>query len=86
MTRGPAPIRISCLYCDYESDSAARIGGDGYRAPTVGDVSMCGSCGGLSIWTAYGLRVPTPIEVVELNENETIRAALHAWRTMKGKS
>lgn len=75
-----------CPFCGYEADRVSAIGGEGWRLPKVGDVSLCVSCGGLGIWTAFGLRVPNPLEAGELTMDRNIQTALAAWREVKGRT
>lgn len=58
---------------------------DGYTGargaePKPGDVSICGYCGNIAIYTGTGVRPPTPIEQTELNADDTVSVIANAIR------
>lgn len=75
-----------CPTCGARRDAHAALSGD--RAPRAGDVSVCGECAAVAIYTGEPLRPvrePTAIELRALLEDPEIRAAVAAchageWR------
>ncbi|MBY0559895.1 hypothetical protein [Hyphomicrobium sp.] len=57
--------------------------GVGAARPAEGDLSLCFSCGTLSIFNAdLTIRPPTEAEQAELNASPQVRAAVEAFRTV----
>lgn len=78
--RGPSV----CPTCGASTNAHASLDGD--RPPVAGDVSVCGECGAVSIYTgAFSRRTPTSVELVALLAEPMVRTAVAAcyageWR------
>lgn len=81
MTAAAAPLAVACLACRYQFDSATQVGGEAPVRPHVGSVSLCLNCGHLAIWTAYGLRQPTDVELAEIMGQREVALSVGYIRT-----
>lgn len=67
---------MTCPHCGRENK--AHDGPTEDATPEPGDVSICWRCHGIGIYTAFGIRIPTPTEDTELRNDPKVRAALAA--------
>lgn len=51
---------------------------DPSAVPSPGDVTLCGHCGQLGIYTENAIRLPTPEELAEITADQRIRDAMTA--------
>jgi Zn-finger nucleic acid-binding protein len=68
--------RRICPYCQIELTDHERQG----ATPKPDDVGLCFHCGGVSIFTEDGMRLPTPDELAEIESEEEFRSAQEAMR------
>lgn len=61
---------VACPACGYVADAASVVPGHKDATPAAGDFSVCAECGAVRQFTAaLGLRVPTPQEIKELDQD-----------------
>lgn len=64
-----------CPHCQ-TTLSATMLVGEGDHTPEPGDVDVCAYCAKVSLFTTYGLRVPTTAEKAELDLEPDVRRAV----------
>lgn len=65
---------MTCVLCGARNDAAT--GPERADVPDIGDVCLCFSCGGISIFTLKGTRVPTATELIDILKDPVITEAV----------
>lgn len=75
--------RTVCPHCLTENDAVAPVSGDDDLLPSEGAVSLCQTCGRLSVFVVDGtdvsLRKPTSSEARELADDPYIIGIVTTW-------
>lgn len=79
------PLVTVCPWCSARHDDAMIVDAAGWQPPKVGDVSLCISCAKPGIWTAYGLRLPTPAESTELMASPLLAQVVDQIHRVNGR-
>lgn len=75
-----------CPFCSRTNELATGVDHSKGKTPSDGSISMCMTCGELSIFDAAtegGLRRPTSDEYVGIAHDQTIRRMRAAWMAMR---
>lgn len=72
-----------CAYCGKPMTRANQVNPADYgHAPADGDAAICIKCGNVSVFENGKLRIPTLVELIEIDGDENITAQRQAWAQM----
>lgn len=77
---------LHCPVCGISIDGLTPTVGDDAQVPVAGNVNVCASCGGVSMFTDDDLRLPTEEERAELESVGELKEALKVFRELKLRS
>jgi hypothetical protein len=81
----PAPVHhvttVTCPYCRHRMNYTTSLTGN-VEPPEDGDWSLCVRCGGVCMFDAGALRIPTPAETLELEGQPNVRRMIGNAQTI----